>query len=75
MSLDDCESAYLLLSERIFNPKRHGLNSIGRAKDFLKADGKFDSKALEGAIQDVISEKSKSPHGELLKDSDLRCRV
>lgn len=54
MSLDDCELAYLQLSESIFTPKRKGMNLFDRAKDKWKANGKFDHKGLESAIIDII---------------------
>lgn len=51
MSIRSCETAYLQLSEGIFNPKRHTWNLPSRAKDFLLADGQFDSDVLEKSDQ------------------------
>lgn len=51
MSIRSCETAYLQLSEGIFNPKRHTWNLPSRAMDFLLADGKFDSDVLEKSDQ------------------------
>ena len=56
MALDDCEAAYLRLSESIFTPKRTELNLLDRAKDKWKASGKFDHKGLESFVVDVIIE-------------------
>lgn len=77
MSLAQCQAAYLKLSERIFNPKRHQINVLGRSADFLQANGKFNSKELEKAIKEVVIEyaKSEKPLEELLQDSDPRCKV
>ncbi|KAH0562548.1 hypothetical protein GP486_002769 [Trichoglossum hirsutum] len=75
MSLRDCEKAYLQLSERIFNPKRHSLHAFGKAKDFLMANGKFDSQALEDAIKEVVVSIAKMPEGELLQDPEPECKV
>jgi predicted acylesterase/phospholipase RssA len=75
MSLDQCQAAYLKLSQRIFNPKRHTLNTVGKAKDFFLADGKFDHKELEDAIKDIIHEDCKLLPETLLQDPDPRSRV
>lgn len=74
MSLDECEDAYLDISERIFTPKRSKVNPF-RGKDFLLADGKFDYKALEKAIKETISQDSKFDESSLLKDPDPKCKV
>jgi hypothetical protein len=74
MSLDECQDAYLRLSERIFNPKRHHTNLPGQIKDYLLADGRFDSTELEGAIKDTITDRG-LPENELLKDPASPCKV
>jgi hypothetical protein len=75
MGLDQCQAAYLKLSERIFNPKRNKLNAVGRAKDFLLADGKFDYRELEDAIKEIIHKDCKLPEATLLQDPDPQSRV
>ena len=75
MSLVDAEQAYLEMSEKIFNPKRHRINAAGQIYDFLKANGKFDAKALEQAIQSIIQEKAKLPVDSLLQEPDAQCKV
>jgi len=75
MTLDECQAAYLKLSERIFNPKRAKLNTLGRAKDFLLADGKFDWMELEEAIKEIIVQDRKLPESTLLQDPDPQCKV
>jgi hypothetical protein len=75
MSLEECEDAYLQLSEQIFTPTRQRSNFFGHAKDFLKADGRFDAKALENAIKECV--RRKMPEDSLLKDPEDNpsCRV
>ena len=68
------KAAYLRLSQRIFNPKRHHANLPGQAKDFLLADGRFDSKELEDAIKDTITDRG-LPENALLKDPASPCKV
>lgn len=75
MSLDDCQAAYLKISERIFNPKRNKLNAVGRAKDFLLADGKFDYREVEDAIKDVLQQDCGLPEATLLQDPDTQSKV
>ena len=75
MSVNDCEAAYLRLSEGIFHPKRHAWNFVGKGKDFLMADGKFDSDVLTTEIKKLIYGTCKLSEGELLKDEDSRCKV
>jgi len=74
MTLDECEKAYLNLSERIFIPKRSTLNPL-RSKDFLLADGKFDYKVLEKAIKDIIVRDRGLEESTLFQDSDPQCKV
>ena len=75
MTLDECQDAYLRLSERIFNPRRHNLNYAGQAKDFLFANGRFDSQELEAAIKEILVDRCKVPVDELLQEIDGKCHV
>ena len=54
MSLQECEDAYLQLSQRIFSPARAKGNVIGRGYDFYQANGKFSSAPLEDGIRDLL---------------------
>lgn len=74
MTIEQCEDAYLRLSERIFTPKRSRMNPL-RSKDFLRADGKFDHKMLEEATKEIIVKVAGMEEGALLKDPDLSCKV
>jgi hypothetical protein len=67
MSLDECEAAYLNLSQKIFTPKHSKADIPGRLYDFLQANGKFDSKPLEDCIKDILK-KHDLPEAELLKE-------
>jgi predicted acylesterase/phospholipase RssA len=73
MSLDQCERAYLTLSEKIFTPKRSKRQFIGRAKDFLLANGRFDAEVLEAAMKECIGEFESTD--ALLKDPNSPCKV
>jgi len=72
MSLDECEAAYLCLSKRIFNPKRNKFNPL-RSKDFLLADGKFNTQVLEDAIKEIV--RTKFEESTLLQDPNSQCKV
>jgi hypothetical protein len=74
MSIDQCQEAYLRLFERIFNPRRAAYNALGRAKDFLQADGRFDSRELEDSIKEIIKGFGASEEA-LLQDADPQCKV
>lgn len=69
MSIDDCIDAYLLLSDRIFQKKRHRVTVKGNIQ------GRFDSEELERAIKEVVVAQG-LPENTLLKDtSDNACKV
>jgi patatin-like phospholipase/acyl hydrolase len=74
MTIADCEAAYLELSERIFTPKRPQFRVLGRANDFLNANGKFDIGELEAAIKKII-ENRQLPEAALMQDPDPGCKV
>jgi hypothetical protein len=69
MSVDECIDAYLLLSDRVFNKKRHRATIKGDIQ------GRFDSEELTRAMKDVIT-ANELPEDALLKDiSDNACKV
>jgi hypothetical protein len=74
MTIDECEAAYLKLSEKIFNHKRAAGNLWGRSKDFLQANRRFDSKVLEASIKETITSHN-FQENELLQDLEPRCNV
>lgn len=80
MTLSECEKAYLELSTQIFKPKRKRW-SPKRGKDFLQADGKFDSKSLEDAIRGIKKDSTTgesddlTPECMLVEYADSKCKV
>ncbi|KAI9676684.1 MAG: hypothetical protein M1829_003003 [Trizodia sp. TS-e1964] len=69
MSIDDCIDAYLQLSDRIFQKKRHRVTVVG------KIQGRFDSDELELAVKEVIKAQG-VPEGALSKDDPgTACKV
>ncbi|KAF2726462.1 FabD/lysophospholipase-like protein, partial [Polyplosphaeria fusca] len=69
MSIDECIDAYLALSERVFQKKRHRVTVKG------KVQGRFDSSELAQAIQEVIKQQGLQ-EGTLLKDApEAGCKV
>ncbi|KAL9616188.1 MAG: hypothetical protein Q9160_008919 [Pyrenula sp. 1 TL-2023] len=74
MSVEECEAAYLSMSERIFNPRRGAANFVGRAHDAWNLEGRFDSNELKASVLEILAE-----HGfwseELLQDPYSKCKV
>ncbi|KAH8587243.1 hypothetical protein B0O99DRAFT_747744 [Bisporella sp. PMI_857] len=69
MSIDDCIDAYLSLSDRIFQKKRHCVTVKGNIQ------GRFDSEELVQAVKEVVAAQ-KLKEDALLKDlSDNACKV
>jgi hypothetical protein len=69
MSVADCITAYLLLSERVFRKRRHRVTVRG------KVQGRFDSEELARAVKEVVH-KQGLPEDALLKDeSNSTCKV
>ena len=69
MSVDECIEAYISLSDRIFQKKRHRVTIRG------KIQGRFDSEELAQAVREVIKGQG-FQEGALLKDaSDNACKV
>lgn len=69
MSIDDCIDAYLSLSDRIFQKKRHRVTVKGDIQ------GRFDSDELMRAVKEVVVAQG-LPENTLLKDTlDGACKV
>ena len=68
MSLDECEGAYLELSQKIFRPKRYKYNPMKLIDSFSLSE-RFDSKVLEVLVKKAIKEKTGDAHA-LLCDKD-----
>ena len=69
MTIDDSIDAYLLLSDRIFQKKRHRVTVKGNIQ------GRFDAEELTRAVKEVVAAQ-KLKEDALLKDvSDNTCKV
>ena len=69
MGIDDCINAYLSLSDRIFQKKRHHVTIKGNIQ------GRFDSHELSRAVKEVVTAQELQEDA-LLKDvSDDACKV
>ena len=51
MTVDECIDAYVLLSDRIFQKRRHRVTIKGHVQ------GRFDSDELEKAIKEIVVKK------------------
>jgi hypothetical protein len=69
MSIDDCIDAYLSLSDRVFQKKRHRVAIKGNIQ------GRFDSDELSRTVKEVVTAQELQEDA-LLKDvSDDACKV
>jgi hypothetical protein len=69
MTIDNCIDAYLSLSDRVFQKKRHRVSVKGQIQ------GRFDSEELAQAVKEVITRQG-LPEDALLKDaSETACKV
>ena len=69
MSIDDCIDAYLSLSDRVFQKKRHRVTTKGSIQ------GRFDSEELARAVKEVVV-KQGLQEDALLKDApESTCKV
>ncbi|OBT70958.1 hypothetical protein VF21_10052, partial [Pseudogymnoascus sp. 05NY08] len=69
MTVDDCIGAYVSLSDRVFQKRRHRVTIKGNVQ------GQFDSVELERAIKEIIVSQGLE-EDTLLKDSpDAKCKV
>jgi hypothetical protein len=69
MSIDECINAYLTLSDRIFQKKRHRVTVKGNIQ------GRFDSDELARAVKEIATKQGLQEEA-LLKDSpDTTCKV
>lgn len=69
MSINECIDAYLSLSDRIFQKKRHRVTIKGSIQS------RFDSEELERVVKEVVTAQGLQKD-ELLKDaSDDACKV
>ena len=69
MSVDECIGAYLLLSDRVFQKKRH------RVTVKCNIQGRFDSEELERAVKEVVTAQGLQEDALLKDASDDACKV
>ena len=69
LSIDECISAYLSLSDRVFQQKRHRVSKRGNIQ------GRFDSEELERAVKEVVAESGLDGNALLKDASDDACKV
>jgi hypothetical protein len=69
MSIDECIDAYISLSDRIFQKKRHRVTVKGNIQ------GKFDSEELARAVREVVTGKGLEEDALLKDASDNVCKV
>jgi hypothetical protein len=69
MSVDECITAYLSLSDRVFRKTRHRVTVRG------KVQGRFDAEELARAVKEVVKQQG-LPEDALLKGApEARCKV
>ena len=69
MSVGDCITAYLSLSDRVFRKTRHRVTVKGQVQ------GRFDAEELAQAVKEVIRQQG-LPEDALLKDAPtVGCKV
>jgi hypothetical protein len=70
MSIEECEDAYISLSERVFQRVHYLPVSLSG-----KIQGRFDSRALETAVKETLSERGLEEDTLLKEGSDSTCKV
>jgi hypothetical protein len=69
MSVADCITAYLSLSDRVFRKTRHRVTVKGQVQ------GRFDVEELARAVREVVKQQD-LPENALLKDApEAACKV
>lgn len=69
MSIDECVDAYLSLSDRVFQKKRHRVTIKGRIQS------RFDSEELERAVKEMVTAQGLQKDALLKDASDDACKV
>jgi hypothetical protein len=69
MSVDESIEAYLSLSDRIFQKKRHRVTVKG------KIQGRFDSEELALAVKKVIKAQGLAEESLFKDETDKACKV
>ena len=69
MTVDECIDAYVLLSDRIFQKRRHRVTIKGHVQ------GRFDSDELEKVIKEIVVKKGLEENALLQDSRDAKCKV
>ena len=69
MSVTDCITAYLSLSERVFRKTRHRVTVKGQIQ------GRFDSEELARAVREVVKQQGSHENALLKDESSTACKV
>jgi predicted acylesterase/phospholipase RssA len=69
MSIDECIDAYLSLSDRVFQKKRHRVTAKGNIQ------GRFDSEELARAVKEVVTAQELQEDALLKNVLDDGCKV
>ena len=69
MDVQDCISAYIRLSDKVFTKQQHRLGWKGNVQ------GRFDHEALERVIQGVVTASGLSEEALLKDENPNACKV
>jgi hypothetical protein len=69
MSVSDCITAYLSLSDRVFRKTRHRVTVKGHVQS------RFDAEELERAVQEVVKQQGLKEDALLKDGSATACKV
>ena len=69
MSIEECIDAYLSLSDRIFEKKKHRVTTKGNIQ------GRFDSEELARAVKEVVTRQGLQEDALLKAAPDNACKV
>ena len=69
MSVDECIEAYLSLSDRVFQKKRHRVTIKGNIQ------GRFDSEELARAVKEVVKGQGLEKDALLKEGPEAVCKV
>jgi hypothetical protein len=69
MSVADCITAYLSLSDRVFRKMRHRVTVMG------KVQGRFDAEELAQAVKEVVKQQGLQEDALLRDAPEAGCKV
>lgn len=69
MTVDECIDAYVLLSDKIFQKRRHRITIKGHVQ------GRFDSDELEKSIKEIVVGKGLEENALLQDPREAKCKM